>query len=36
VAQEDLVAMARNAATPAEYYRLPDDQTVTMGGRVDV
>jgi KUP system potassium uptake protein len=30
------VAMARNAANPAEYYRLPDDQTVTMGGRVDV
>ncbi|HEX2703040.1 MAG TPA: potassium transporter Kup [Solirubrobacteraceae bacterium] len=30
------VAMARNAANPAEYYRLPADQTVTMGGRVDV
>jgi KUP system potassium uptake protein len=30
------VAMARNAANPAGYYRLPDDQTVTMSGRVDL
>jgi KUP system potassium uptake protein len=30
------VAMARNAANPAEYFRLPDDQTVTMSGRVDL
>ncbi len=30
------IAMARNAANPAEYFRLPDDQTVTMSGRVDL
>ena len=28
------VTMARNAADPARYFRLPDDQTVTMGGRI--
>jgi KUP system potassium uptake protein len=28
------VAMARNAANPAEYFRLPDDQTITMSGRI--
>jgi len=28
--------MARNAANPAEYFRLPDSQTVTMSGRVDL
>jgi KUP system potassium uptake protein len=28
------VAMARNAADPAEYFRLPDDQTVTTSGRI--
>ena len=28
------VTMARNAADPAKYFRLPDDQTVTMGGRI--
>ena len=26
--------MARNAANPAEYFRLPDTQTVTMGERI--
>jgi len=30
------VTMARNAANPAEYYRLPDDRTVMMSGRVDL
>ncbi|MHB8492583.1 MAG: KUP/HAK/KT family potassium transporter, partial [Solirubrobacteraceae bacterium] len=30
------VAMARNAASPAEYFRLPDDQTVTTSGRIHV
>jgi KUP system potassium uptake protein len=30
------VAMSRNAANPAEYYRLPDEQTVTMSGRVEL
>jgi KUP system potassium uptake protein len=30
------VAMARNAANPAEYFRLPDNQTITMSGRIDL
>jgi KUP system potassium uptake protein len=30
------VAMARNAANPAEYFRLPDNQTVTMGWRIQL
>jgi KUP system potassium uptake protein len=30
------VAMSRNAANPAEYFRLPDDQTVTMSGRIQI
>jgi KUP system potassium uptake protein len=30
------VTMARNAANPAEYFRLPDSQTVTMSGRIDL
>jgi KUP system potassium uptake protein len=30
------VMMARNAANPAEYFRLPDDRTVTSGGRIQV
>jgi KUP system potassium uptake protein len=30
------VAMARNAANPAEYYRLPDNHTITMGWRVQL
>jgi KUP system potassium uptake protein len=29
-------AMAQNAANPAEYYALPDNQTVTLGGRVPI
>ena len=28
--------LARNAANPAEYFGLPDDQTVMMGAQVDV
>jgi len=28
--------MAHNAANPAEYFRLPDGQTVTMGGRIQL
>lgn len=28
------VTLARNATSPAEYFRLPDDQTVTMRSRI--
>jgi KUP system potassium uptake protein len=28
------VAMARHAADPADYFRLPDSQTVTTSGRI--
>jgi KUP system potassium uptake protein len=30
------VTMARNAANPAEYFRLPDKQTVTMSDRIQL
>jgi KUP system potassium uptake protein len=30
------IVMARNAANPAEYFGLPEDQTVTMGSQVDL
>jgi KUP system potassium uptake protein len=30
------VTMARNAANPAEYFRLPDNQTITMSGRIQL
>jgi KUP system potassium uptake protein len=30
------VTMARNAANPAEYFRLPDNQTVTMSARIQL
>jgi len=30
------VAMARNAANPAEYFRLPDNQTVRMSWRIQL
>jgi KUP system potassium uptake protein len=30
------VTMARNAADPAEYFRLPENRTVSMSGRVDL
>jgi len=30
------LAMAHNAADPAEYFGLPDDQTVVMGGRIEL
>jgi KUP system potassium uptake protein len=30
------VALARNAASPAEYFRLPDNQTVTMSWRLQL
>jgi KUP system potassium uptake protein len=30
------VTIARNAANPAEYFRLPDNQTVTMSWRVQL
>jgi uncharacterized protein (UPF0332 family) len=33
---EAFVAMARNAANPAEYFRLPDNQTVTMSWRIQL
>ena len=28
------LTMAHNAVNPAEYFKLPDEQTVTMGGRI--
>jgi KUP system potassium uptake protein len=30
------LTMAHNAANPAQYFRLPDDRTVTMGERIHV
>jgi KUP system potassium uptake protein len=30
------VTMSRNAANPAEYFRLPDDQTVTTSARIEL
>ena len=30
------LAIAHNAATPIEYFRLPDNRTVTMGERIDL
>jgi len=30
------VTLARNAANPAEYFRLPDNQTVTMNRRIQL
>jgi KUP system potassium uptake protein len=30
------VTLARNAASPAEYFRLPDNQTVTMNWRIQI
>ena len=30
------LALARNAADPAEYFRLPENRTVTMGSQVDI
>jgi KUP system potassium uptake protein len=30
------VTLARNAANPAEYFRLPDDRTITMGRRIQL
>ena len=30
------LALARNAANPVVYFRLPDDRTVTMGERVSL
>jgi KUP system potassium uptake protein len=30
------VTLARNAASPAEYFRLPDNQTVTMNWRIQL
>jgi KUP system potassium uptake protein len=30
------LALARNAASPVGYFRLPDDRTVTMGERVSL
>jgi KUP system potassium uptake protein len=30
------VAMARNAASPASYFRLPDNRTVISSGRIPV
>ncbi|MCW2976080.1 MAG: family potassium uptake protein [Actinomycetia bacterium] len=30
------IALAHNAASPAEFFRLPDEQTVIMGAHIDV
>ena len=30
------VAISRNAGSPAEYFRLPDEQTVTMGSHIEL
>ena len=30
------LAMAHNAANPAEYFGLPDNHTVVMGGRIEL
>ena len=30
------LTLARNAANPVVYFRLPDDRTVTMGERVSL
>jgi KUP system potassium uptake protein len=30
------ITIARNAASPAEYFRLPDDRTVTTSGRIQL
>jgi KUP system potassium uptake protein len=30
------IVMARNAANPAEYFGLPENQTVIMGSQVDI
>jgi len=30
------VTISRNAASPVEYYCLPDHRTVTLGARVEV
>jgi KUP system potassium uptake protein len=35
-AKKLFVTMARNAASPAEYFRLPDDRTVTTSGRIQL
>jgi KUP system potassium uptake protein len=30
------MAISRNSASPVEYFRLPDDQTVTMGSHIEL
>jgi KUP system potassium uptake protein len=30
------IALSHNAASPADYFRLPVDRTVVMGSRVDL
>ena len=30
------IALAHNAATPAAYFKLPDDKTIVMGSRVEL
>jgi KUP system potassium uptake protein len=30
------VAMARNAASPVEYFRLPRDRTITLGSSIEL
>jgi KUP system potassium uptake protein len=30
------IGLAHNAATPAAYFKLPDNRTVVMGSRVEL
>jgi KUP system potassium uptake protein len=30
------IGLSRNAATPAAYFKLPDDRTVVMGSRIEL
>ena len=34
--QKIFVALARNSANPAAYFRLPDDRTISIGARVQL
>ena len=34
--QKVFVALARNAANPAAYFRLPSDRTISIGARVQL
>jgi KUP system potassium uptake protein len=30
------LAMSHNAASPVEYFRLPDNRTITIGERIEL